>query len=119
MSIVLPILIGIVVGIVSGLIGIGGGVLVVPILTFVYHMSQPKAQGTSLAILLPPVGFLAFWQYYKAGAADLKLGLLIALGIFVGGFFGGDLAQHLSEPVLKKIFAIFMFGIALKLFLEK
>ena len=119
MSIVLPILIGVVVGIVSGLVGIGGGVLLVPILVYGYHMSQRKAQGTSLAVLLPPIGFLAFWEYYKNGAADLRMGLLIALGIFLGGYFGGGLAQHLSDAALRRIFAVFLFGIAVKMFFEK
>ena len=119
MSIVLPILIGVVVGIVSGLVGIGGGVLIVPILVYGYQMSQREAQGTSLAVLLPPTGFLAFWEYYKAGAADLKIGLLIALGLFAGGFLGGGLAQHLSAPTLRKIFAFFLFGIGFKMLFEK
>lgn len=76
-------LIGICVGVFSGLVGVGGGVLIIPILLYFYGMTQSDAQGTSLAILLPPTGLLAFLQYYKAGHADLKLGLFIAAGVFL------------------------------------
>ncbi len=113
------ILVGIAVGIFSGLVGIGGGVVLVPILAYGFGMSQELAQGTTLALLLPPTGALAFWQYYRAGHADLKLGLLLALGIFFGGYFGGRWAQHISSGGLRKIFAIVLVGIALKMFFEK
>jgi uncharacterized membrane protein YfcA len=111
--------IGIVIGIISGLVGIGGGALLTPILIYAYHMNQHRAQGTSLAMLLAPSGLLAFWKYYRAGQADLKLGLLIALGVFLGGYFGGEWAQQLSNLVLKRIFAGFLVVIAVKMFLGK
>ena len=119
MNILWGLLIGILVGIFSGLVGIGGGVILVPILLFAFHMDQRHAQGTSLAMLLPPTGLLAFWKYYKAGAADLKLGMIIAVGVFVGGYFGGEWAQQLSNPTLRKVFALVLAGVAVKLFFEK
>ena len=113
------ILVGLIVGVFSGLVGIGGGVVLVPILAYGFGMTQEMAQGTTLALLLPPTGLLAFWQYYKAGHADLKLGLLLALGIFIGGYFGGSWAQHISNASLRKLFAVLLVGIAVKMFFEK
>ncbi len=117
--IIVGILVGVAVGIFSGLVGIGGGVILVPILAYGFGMSQESAQGTTLALLLPPTGALAFWQYYKAGHADLKLGLLLAIGVFLGGYFGGAWAQHLSSAGLRKLFAVVLVGIAVKMFFEK
>src|SRR5512142_2874729 len=108
MGVMEALLIGFGIGIISGVVGIGGGALLTPLLVYFYHMNQHRAQGTSLAMLLLPSGFLAFWKYYQAGNADLKLGLLIASGLFVGGYFGGGLAQHLSDNTLRKAFAVFL-----------
>ncbi len=110
--------IGIVIGIISGLVGIGGGALLIPILIYGYHMDQHKAQGTSLAMLLAPSGLLAFWQYYKQGNADLVLGLWVALGVLLGGYFGGDIAQRVSNVALRRGFAIFLVVIAVKMFFQ-
>lgn len=112
-------LIGVIVGIVSGLVGIGGGVLLIPILLYFFGMTQSEAQGTSLAILLPPTGLLAFWQYYRAGNANLKLGLIIALGVFLGGWLGGGWAQHLSNLALRRIFAVCLIVIAVHMLTTK
>jgi uncharacterized membrane protein YfcA len=110
---------GIAVGSVSGLIGLGGGVLLIPALTYFYGMSQKRAQGTSIATLLLPVGILAFWTYYRAGHADLKLAILIALGFMVGGWFGGQYAQHLSDTALRRGFAVLLVALAIKLFMQR
>lgn len=111
--------IGVVVGILSGLLGVGGGILLIPILIYGFGMSQKMAQGTSLAMLLPPTGILAFMRYYKAGETDLKLGLLIAVGVLVGGYFGGGWAQAIPAATLRKGFAIFMVLAAVKMFFQK
>jgi uncharacterized membrane protein YfcA len=111
--------IGLVVGVVSGLIGVGGGILLVPALIFAFGMDQKMAQGTSLAILLPPTGILAFMKYYGEGHADLKLGLLMAAGVFLGGYFGGHWAQQLPNHILRRAFATLLVIIAVRLFLEK
>ena len=110
---------GIAVGIVSGLIGVGGGLVLVPALVYLFKMDQHMAQGTSLAMLLPPTGILAFLKYYQAGHVDWKLGLAIAAGVFVGGYFGGEWAQMLSAPVLRKTFAVLLVGVGIKMFLQK
>jgi uncharacterized membrane protein YfcA len=115
----LYILLGLVVGALSGVVGIGGGVLIIPALTFFFHMSQHKAQGTSLGALLAPIGALAFWEYYKAGNADLKAALLIAVGFLVGGYFGGVWAQQLPELVLRRIFGTLLVLIGIRLLLGR
>lgn len=79
---------GLAVGVLSGIVGIGGGVMIVPCLVWFFQMSQHKAQGTSLGALLAPIGALAFWEYHKAGNVDVRAALLIGLGFLVGGFFG-------------------------------
>jgi uncharacterized protein len=110
---------GIGVGIFSGLIGVGGGIILIPALVYLFKMNQHMAQGTSLAMLLPPTGILAFLKYYKAGHADLKLGLIIAVGVFIGGYFGGAWAQDISGATLRRVFALVLMGTAVKMFFEK
>jgi uncharacterized membrane protein YfcA len=110
---------GIGVGIFSGLIGVGGGIILIPALVYLFKMDQHMAQGTSLAMLLPPTGVLAFIGYYKAGHADLKLGLIIAAGVFIGGYFGGAWAQQISGTILRRVFALVLMGTAVKMFFEK
>jgi uncharacterized membrane protein YfcA len=99
-------LIGLAVGVFSGVVGIGGGILFVPALIWLLGMDQHKAQGTSLGALLAPVGILAFMEYYRKGNADLRVGLLLAAGFLVGGYFGAVAAQHIPEIWLRRIFAI-------------
>ena len=115
----LYIVLGLMVGVLSGIVGIGGGILIVPGLVYLFHMSQHKAQGTSLAALLAPIGALAFWEYYKAGNVDLKAGLLIALGFLVGGYFGGLWAQHLPEVALRRVFGTLLAIIGIRLLLGR
>lgn len=112
-------LLGVGIGTISGLVGIGGGAFLIPALVYFYGMTQIKAQGTSLATLLLPIGALAFWKYYKAGHVDVKLALLIALGFTAGGWIGGAWAQHLSPLVLRRSFAVLLVLIAMKLFITK
>lgn len=111
-------LLGLVIGIVSGIIGIGGGAFLIPALVFFYGMSQIRAQGTSLATLLLPIGIFAFWTYYKAGHVDIKLALLIAVGFALGGWLGGQWAQHLPEIVLRRCFAVLLILMAVRLILK-
>lgn len=115
----LILLLGFVVGMVSGIIGIGGGVILVPALIWLLGMTQRKAQGTSLAALLLPVGILAFWTYYREGNADLRVGLLLACGFAVGGLFGGWSAQMVSELWLRRMFAVVLIAIGTKMLLTK
>ena len=119
MIILWAILTGLGVGVLSGLVGIAGSAVLVPILFYGFKMNQHMAQGTTIAILLPPTGLLAFLKYYKAGNADLKIGLLLALGIFLGGYFGGMWAQKIPDLVLRRIFAVVLAATALKMFFQK
>lgn len=114
--------IGILAGVLSGIFGIGGGVVLVPALIFGMGYSQHTASGTSLVALLFPVGLLGAIQYYKAdkiGPDQVRFGFLIALGIFIGSYFGSKLAIQLPEPTLRRVFSIFLLLIAVKLWITK
>jgi hypothetical protein len=110
---------GILAGILAGLVGIGGGVLIVPSLVYFLGFNQKMAQGTSLAVLLPPSGAFAFWQYYRTGNVDLRMAALIFLGLLLGGWVGGGWAQHLSNTALRKGFAAFLVLTALDMWFTK
>jgi len=97
--------------IVSGIFGIGGGIIIVPALIYLAKFSQHAAIGTSLAILLPPVGLWAVLEYYRHGNVDLKAALIVAIAFMIGGFIGVHLANHLSGHLLKLLFGIFVLGI--------
>ena len=115
MMLLLFLLLGVAVGTLSGMVGIGGGILIVPVLVFGFKMSQHKAQGTSLAALLFPIGAFAFWEYYRAGNVDLKAAFAIAAGFAVGGYLGGLWAQQLSEVVLRRGFAALLILVGIKM----
>ena len=110
--------IGLLVGVLAGLVGIGGGIVIVPALVYFGGMTQHKAQGTSLGALLLPIGVLAFWEYYKAGNVDLKVAIILAVTITIGGYFGGRYAQQISEPMLRKIFAVVLILAAIRMLLK-
>ncbi|MBP2650661.1 MAG: hypothetical protein H6Q74_1486 [Firmicutes bacterium] len=112
-------LIGAIAGIMSGFFGIGGGIIIVPALMYACGFTQLKAQGTSLAIMLPPVGILAFWQYYKNNNVDITAGIIICLTLLIGAFFGGKLAQVIPTEILKKAFAVFLMFVAVKMLISK
>lgn len=116
--IVTLILIGFFAGVLSGLVGVGGGLIIVPCLVFFLAFTQKMAQGTSLALLTLPVVILGMLQYYKQGHIDFKIVIFLAIGFIVGGFFGGKLAVSLPENILKKVFSIILFIVAIKLFYE-
>lgn len=113
------IVLGLVAGVFSGLIGIGGGIIIIPALVFFFGLSQHQAQGTTLALLVPPIGLLAAWTYYTHGYVDLRIASLICVGFFLGGLLGAKLAIGLSNPVLEKVFGIALLLIALKMILAK
>jgi uncharacterized membrane protein YfcA len=92
-------------GVAAGMVGIGGGVLLVPLLSLLFGFSQHKAQGTSLIALIPPTGLLAFLAYWKAGYADLHTGVLLIPGVFVGGLLGGMMARQLNARRMAEVFA--------------
>jgi len=108
-------LLGVFIGVVSGLVGIGGGALLIPALVFMYGLTQHKAQGTSLAMLLLPTGIFAFWKYYKAGDVDLRLAILVAVGFALGGWIGGSWAVHISDAALRRGFAVVLIVVAVRM----
>jgi uncharacterized membrane protein YfcA len=114
-TIIYLIFIGIFAGIVSGFIGIGGGIVIVPGLIYLVGLTQIQAQGTSLALMLPPIGILAFMHYYKEGNVDLKVAGIVAVTFIVGGFFGAKLAHKIDQNIVKIIFGVLMLLIAFKM----
>jgi uncharacterized protein len=117
--IIAALLAGLGVGVLSGLIGVGGGVIAVPLLVYAFGMDQKMAQGTSLMMLLGPTGIFAIMEYYKAGQVNLKVGLLMAAGVLIGAYFGGHWAQTLSNVVLRRTFAVVLAAVAVKMFFQK
>ena len=113
------IIIGLLAGILSGLVGVGGGIIMVPLLVLFLGFNQFQAQGTSLAVLLVPTTAVAVFNYYKAGYVNWKYAFIIALFFLVGSFFGSRLALGLDQRMLKKIFSILLIIIAGKILLEK
>lgn len=116
--ILMLIAIGISAGILSGLIGIGGGIIIVPMLLLL-GFSQQGAQGTSLAALLPPVTLLAVINYYKEGYVDWRFALMISVFFILGGFLGSKIAISLDQKMLKKIFGVILLLIAGKMIFSK
>ncbi|PMB13257.1 anion permease [Fischerella thermalis CCMEE 5282] len=104
----LCIILGLVAGIVSGMTGIGGGIIILPALIFFLGFSQHQAQGTTLALLVPPIDLLAAWTYYKQGYVDIKVAALLCLGFILGGWFGAKIGTSLPNGVLTKIFALLL-----------
>ncbi len=114
-TIILLVLIGIFAGAMSGFIGIGGGVVMVPALVYIMGLSQHEAQGTSLILMLPPIGILAVMNYYKAGKLNINYGIIIAIAFVIGGYFGSKLALKMSPSKVKLIFGVLMLYIAGKM----
>jgi len=112
LSLLLYIIIGLFAGMVSGLIGIGGGIIVVPCLVYIFGFSQHAAQGTTLAMLIPPIGLLAARAYYKQGYVNIPVAGLICLGFVLGGFIGAKFAIGFPEVILRKVFGICLLIIA-------
>jgi len=119
MNIFLYLLLGLVAGILSGILGIGGGIIIIPAMVFLFGMSQHQAQGTTLALMVPPIGLLAAWVYYKQGFVDLKMAAFICLGFFIGGLLGAESAVTIPEPILKKVFGVVLLAVSVKMILGK
>lgn len=117
-EIIILIVIGVVAGVISGSIGVGGGIVVVPALVFIMGFSQHDAQGTSLAFMLPPVGILAAYNYYKSGYVNWKFALIIILAFVIGAYVGSLISVNIPEKILRKIFGIFMLLVAAKMIFD-
>lgn len=120
MNYIIAVGIGLFAGVSSGLFGIGGGVIIVPLVVGVFHMSQQSGSATSLVALLLPVGALGVWQYYQSGfigPENFKYGGLIAFGILFGTFFGAKLAAHITSENLARMFSVYLFAMAIRIWL--
>ncbi len=118
-NIILYLLLGLFGGALSGLIGIGGGTIFVPALIYLFGLTQHQAQGTTLALLIPPIGLLAALTYYKNGYVNLTIAVFVCLGFFIGGLVGAKLAVGLSNEMLRKVFGFVLLLIALYMILGK
>jgi len=112
-------LIGVVTGVMAGMLGIGGAIIMIPALVYFLGFSQHMAQGTSLAVMLPPIGILAAYNYWKAGQVNLKFALILAVAFIIGSYFGSKLALNIPQAVLRKIFGILLLLAAAKMLLSK
>jgi uncharacterized protein len=113
--ILILILIGLAAGILSGLVGVGGGIIVVPALVFFLGFTQHQAQGASLGLLLLPVGILAVASYYNRGYIDIKVVGIMAVAFVIGGWLGSKLSLSISEIAVKRVFAVILFYTAFKM----
>ncbi|MBN1413890.1 MAG: sulfite exporter TauE/SafE family protein [Bacteroidales bacterium] len=118
-EIIILILIGLSAGMIAGALGVGGAIIIVPALVFFFSMPQHLAQGTSLAILLFPVGLLAFLNYYKHGYVNFKVAIIVMLAFIVGGYFGSLISVNLPEKPLKVLFGALMLIAGMKMILGK
>ena len=114
-TVLLLIAIGLAAGALSGFVGIGGGVVMVPALVYFMGMTQHAAQGTSLLLMLPPIGILAVMNYWKAGEMNWQFGIIIAIAFVIGGYFGSKIALKLSPHIVKLIFGVLMLYVSLKM----
>lgn len=113
------VVLGLLAGYLSGLVGIGGGTIMVPVLVFFFGFTQHKAQGTTLALLMIPVGIFGVMNYHKTGNVDIKTALLLCCGFVLGSYLGSKTAISLSQDALRKIFAVLMFIVAIRMFFQK
>ena len=117
-TILILVAIGIFAGTVSGFVGVGGGIVIVPLLIYALGMSQHEAQGTTLFILLPPVGLLAVYNYWKADTINWNVGIVVALAFVIGGYIGSKLSLKLSPGIIKLIFGVIMAYVSVRMFMS-
>ena len=113
------IVIGLMAGVFGGIFGIGGAIIMIPAMVYFLGVDQHTAQGTSLAVMLPPIGLFAAYNYYKAGQVNIWYAIIIAISFMIGGYFGSKIALNLPEQLMKKVFAVFLILTALKLMFSK
>jgi uncharacterized protein len=118
-TIIILIMIGLMAGIFGGMFGVGGAIIMIPALVYFLGVDQHTAQGTSVAIMLPPIGLFAAYNYYKAGQVNIWYAVIIAVAFLVGGYFGSVIALRLPENLMKKIFGILLLIVALRIIFSK
>lgn len=106
--------VGLLAGILSGLFGIGGGLVIVPALVIGFGFPQHKALGTSLGALLLPVGALGAWEYWRHGDVDVRIALVLALGLFIGAYFGAKVSLSMSPMILRRVYGVFLLAMGAK-----
>lgn len=119
LTVIALVIIGLFAGILSGLVGVGGGILIIPLLIILLGFTQHQAQGTALFAMLPPIGILAALNYYKEGFVKYEYALVIALAFVLGGYFGSKLAISLPEQIVRRVFGLVMLIGAIKLLVSK
>jgi uncharacterized protein len=118
-TVLLLIIIGLMAGVFGGMFGVGGAIIMIPALVYFLGVDQHTAQGTSVAVLLPPIGLFAAYNYYKAGEVNIWYAVIIAVAFLVGGYFGSMIALKLSGSLMRKVFAVMLILIALKMLFTK
>ncbi|WP_163718189.1 sulfite exporter TauE/SafE family protein [Mangrovibacterium lignilyticum] len=118
-QILLLIMVGLAAGLLGGTLGVGGGIVVIPALIFLFGLSQHTAQGTTLAFMLPPVTFLATWTYWKNGNVNWRYALILSVTFLVGAYLGSIWAAHIPDKILRKAFGVLLLFIALKIIFSK
>lgn len=118
-TILVLLLIGAAAGFASGFVGVGGGIIIVPALVFFLGYSQHMAQGTSLTLMLPPIGLLGFYNYYKSGNTNVTAALVIAAAFILGAYFGSKISISMDQRLVKRIFGAVMMLAAAKLLFTK
>jgi len=118
-TLLIIIVIGVITGVAAGMLGIGGAIIMIPALVFFLGFNQQMAQGTSLAVMLPPIGIIATYNYWKEGQVDWKVALILAITFIIGSYFGSKLALTIPQPALKKIFGVLLLLVAARMLLWK
>jgi uncharacterized membrane protein YfcA len=115
MQIALLFLLGLFAGSASGVLGIGGATIIIPALVYIFGLSQHAAQGTTLALMVLPIGLLAAWYYWRSGNVNVHMAVYVAIGFFLGGLLGAALALKIPALILRKIFGVFLSLVAVKM----
>lgn len=119
MNPILYVALGALAGIFGGLFGIGGGTILIPAFVYLLGFTQHQAQGTTLAIMVPPIGLLAAWRYWQAGNVKLSVALFVCIGFFIGGLLGAHFANYINDMALKRIFGAFLLIVAVRMIFGK
>ena len=111
----LYVLLGLAAGAYGGMLGLGGGTIIVPALIYIFKMSQHQAQGTALAMMIPPIGILAAWTYYQQGNVNIKIAAFLCAGFIIGAMLGAKVANAFPAELLRRIFGVALLVIALRM----
>jgi uncharacterized protein len=118
-TLILLVAVGLVTGALGGMLGLGGGLILIPALVYIFGFNQHQAIGTSLAVMLPPIGLFAAYNYFKAGQVNVKYALILALGFMIASYFSSRWAMKIPEITMRKVFSVFLLLVALKMFFSK